>query len=94
MNNTQIGDNCVFDKAIIAENVTIGDKVTLGAGEEVQNDTAPHIYNHGITTIGEKSVIPSGVSIGKNSVVFGVTCDADYDKKSLASGKTLIKAGE
>ena len=94
MNNTQIGDGCVFDKAIIAENVTIGDKVTLGAGEEAQNETAPHIYNHGITTIGEKSVIPDGVTIGKNSVVFGVTCAADYDKQSLASGKTLIKAGE
>ena len=94
MNNVEIGDACVFDKAIIAENVTIGDKVTLGAGEEAQNETAPHIYNHGITTIGEKSVIPSGVTIGKNSVVFGVTCDADYDNQSLASGKTLIKAGE
>ncbi len=94
MNNTQIGDNCVLNKAIVAENVTIGNEVTLGAGEEAQNETAPHIYNHGITTIGEKSVIPDGVTIGKNSVVFGVTCAADYDKLTMASGKTLIKAGE
>lgn len=94
MNNTQIGDNCVFDKAIIAEDVTIGNNVTLGAGEEVSNETAPHIYNHGITTIGEKSVIPDGVTIGKNSVVFGVTYTTDYKNLNMASGKTLIKAGE
>ena len=32
--------------------------------------------------------------IGKNSVVAGVTSDADYDNLTLPSGKTLIKAGE
>ena len=73
---------------------TAEDNVTLGAGEEVDNDTAPHIYNHGLVTIGEKSVIPNGVTIGKNSVVAGVTSDADYDNLTLPSGKTLIKAGE
>ena len=94
MNNTTIGDGCALDKAIVAENVTVGNNVTLGAGEEVDNDTAPHIYNHGLVTIGEKSVIPNGVTIGKNSVVAGVTSDADYDNLTLPSGKTLIKAGE
>ena len=52
------------------------------------------IYNHGIVTVGEKSVIPDNISIGKNSVVFGVTSAADYENSVLASGKTLIKAGE
>ena len=94
MNQTQIGDGCELNKAIIAENVTIGDNVKLGVGEEVDNDTAPHIYNQGIVTVGEKSVIPNGISIGKNSVVFGVTSAADYEDSHLASGKTLIKAGE
>ena len=45
-------------------------------------------------TVGEKSVIPKGISIGKNSVVFGVTSAADYEDGSLPSGRTLIKAGE
>ena len=94
MNQTQIGDGCELNKAIIAENVTIGNNVKLGVGEEVDNDTAPHIYNQGIVTVGEKSVIPNGISIGKNSVVFGVTSAADYEDSHLASGKTLIKAGE
>lgn len=94
MNQTQIGENCEINKAIIAENVVVGSQVKLGIGEEAENDTAPHIYNHGLVTIGEKSVIPDGISVGKNSVISGVTTAADYADSQLASGKTLIKAGE
>lgn len=94
MNQTQIGEECEINKAIIAENVVVGNQVKLGVGEEAENDMAPHIYNHGLVTIGEKSVIPDGISVGKNSVISGVTAAADYEDSQLASGKTLIKAGE
>ena len=94
MNQTQIGEGCEINKAIIAENVVVGNQVKLGVGEETENDTAPHIYNLGLVTIGEKSVIPDGISVGKNSVISGVTAAADYEDSQLASGKTLIKAGE
>jgi glucose-1-phosphate adenylyltransferase len=94
MNETYIGKNCELNKAIVAENVEIKDNVRLGIGEEVPNETDPHIYNHGMVTVGEKSVIPSGITVGKNSVVFGVTKPEDYENGYLASGKTLIKAGD
>ena len=94
MNGTLIGDGCELYKAIIAENVVVGSSVKLGVGEEVPNETAPHIYSHGIVTLGEKSVIPEGVSIGKNTVVFGETSASDYENSYLPSGKTLIKAGD
>ena len=94
MNNTVIGENCELNKAIIAENVVVGDEVRLGIGEEAENETDPHIYNNGIVTIGEKSVIPSGITVGKNTCIFGKTDDSDYPEKFLASGKTLIKEGD
>ncbi|MBE5886587.1 MAG: glucose-1-phosphate adenylyltransferase [Lachnospiraceae bacterium] len=94
MNDTTIGKNCEINKAIIAENVNIGNDVKLGVGEEAENDTAPHIYNHGLVTIGEKTVVPNGVSVGKNSVVSGNTTVEDYPDMYLGSGKTLIKAGD
>ena len=94
MNQTQIGDNCELYKAIVAENTVIGDDVKLGIGEAVPNETDPHIYDHDIVTVGEKSVIPKGITIGKNSVVFGVTTAEDYENGNLPSGKTLIKAGD
>ncbi len=94
MNQTHIGDNCEISKAIIAEEAQIGSNVRLGVGEEAPNDTAPHIYNHGMVTVGERSVIPDGIAVGKNTVIFGETTTADYEDMCLASGKTLIKAGE
>ena len=94
MNNTEIGASCELSKAIVAENTKIGDHVRLGVGEEAPNDTAPHIYCDGIVTVGEKSVVPANVSVGKNSVVFGITTADDYPDGYLASGKTLIKAGD
>ena len=94
MNQTQVGSNCIVEKAIIDEYVQIGDNVELGTMEEKENDTKPGIYNHGLVTIGEKSIIPSDVKIGKNSVVSGETDSNDYPDGILDSGKTLIKAGE
>ena len=94
MNETNIGKGCELYKAIIAENVVVNDNVKLGMGEEAPNETDPHIYNSGMVTIGEKSVIPKGIQVGKNSVIFGVTKPEDYDNGYLASGKTLIKAGD
>jgi len=66
----------------------------LGIGDEVENETDPHIYNHGLVTVGEKSIIPPGVIIGKNTCIFGATEAGDYPDGNLYSGKTLIKAGE
>ena len=94
MNETSIGKDCELYKAIIAENVVVNDNVKLGIGKEAPNETDPHIYNSGMVTIGEKSVIPKGIQVGKNSVIFGVTKPEDYDNGYLASGKTLIKAGD
>jgi len=94
MNGTHIGDNCVLEKAIIAENVTVGDDVRLGVGEEKDNETKPGIYREGICTIGEKSVVPSGVSIGKNTMISGITTSEDYPGGLLESGRTLDKAGD
>lgn len=94
MNNTVIGAGCELNKAIIAENVVVNDNVKLGIGAEVENETHPHIYNHGLVCIGEKSILPKGLTVGKNACIFGETDASDYENLTLASGKTLIKAGD
>ena len=94
MNDTVIGDDCELEKAIVAEKVKIGNGVKLGIGEEVENETNPGIYNHGLCTVGEKSVIPDHVTVGKNVCIGGLTLPEDYPAGALPSGKTLIKAGE
>ena len=94
MNHTEIGESCELNKTIVAEHVTIGNNSRLGIGEEKENETDPHIYNHGLVCIGEKSVIPDHVTVGKNACIFGETDKSDYSDDLLESGKTLIKAGD
>lgn len=94
MSSTSIGEGTIVDKAVIAENVQVGNDCVLGVGEEVPNKEKPDIYSFGLVTIGEDSVIPDGVKIGKNTAISGVTEFADYKDGILESGGTLIKAGE
>lgn len=94
MNNATIGENAYMDKAIIAENVKIGKNAKLGIGEEAVNEFKPQIYSFGLVTIGENSVVPDGVTIGKNTAISGVTTPEDYPDGNLKSGGSIIKAGE
>ena len=94
MNQAQVGEHCTIEKAIIDEYSQIGDNTQLGTLPEKENDTRPDIYNSGIVTVGEKSIIPANVKVGKNAVVSGVTTASDYPDGILDSGKTLIKVGE
>ncbi len=94
MNHTTIGAGCELNKAIVAEYVQMGNSVKLGVGEALPNETAPHIYSHGLVTVGEKSILPDGITVGKNAVIFGETTVEDYENYYLAPGKTLVKEAE
>jgi len=94
MNEVEIKESAQCIKCIVAEGAVIGENAVLGEGEEQPNETDPKIYNAGIVTIGEKTLIPADVRIGKNSVVLGATGPEDYPEGVLKSGSTLIKAGD
>ncbi|MCI5700101.1 MAG: glucose-1-phosphate adenylyltransferase [Lachnospiraceae bacterium] len=96
MRHTYIGKNTVVDKAILAEDVTIGDECVIGTGEEAENVYKPQVYGFGLATIGEKSVVPSHVTVGRNTAIIGETVPEDYPGGALPSGGVIIKekAGE
>ena len=94
MKDTSIGKNVTIDKSIIAENCRIEDGVTLGIGEEAPNKLNESVYSFGLVTIGDDSVIPENVSVGKNTAISGVTEREDYPDGILASGEVIIKAGD
>lgn len=94
MNGTVIGDNCEIIKGIIAEDAVIGNRVRIGIGDDTENETDPNIYNHGISTIAERSEIPTGLTIGKNAVLSGVFNIEEFKDETVPSGKTIIKAGD
>lgn len=94
MKDTVIGDGVTIDKSIVAENCTIGDGVVLGVGDEAPNKLNASVYSFGLVTIGEDSVIPANVRIGKNTAISGITDKEDYPDGLLASGEVIIKAGD
>jgi carbonic anhydrase/acetyltransferase-like protein (isoleucine patch superfamily) len=89
-----IQDGTVLHTLYEKSTVEIGNDVSIGIGSEVPNKMKPNIYSGGLATIGENSVIPGGVQIGKNTAISGVTSSEDYIDGVLASGETLIKAGD
>ena len=94
MRDTVIGDNVTIDKSIIAENCKIGSDIVLGFGDEKPNVLNENIYGFGLVTIGEDSVIPDGVKIGKNTAISGETYIDDYQDGILPGGEVIIKAGD
>ncbi|MBE5905704.1 MAG: glucose-1-phosphate adenylyltransferase [Lachnospiraceae bacterium] len=94
MSGTHVGADAQINKAIIAEKCEIGAGCRIGVGINTPNAEKPSIYNSGIATIGQGSVIPPGVTIGKNTAILGETTLGDYEDKCLPSGRNIIKAGE
>lgn len=93
MQDTVVGAGAHVDKAIVAENVKIGVGARLGVGEFAPSTYDPKVYQFDLVTIGENSVIPENVSIGKNTAISGITAAEDYPDGALPSGGYIVKAG-
>ena len=64
-----------------------------GIGEYAPSTYDPKVYQFDLVTIGENSVIPDGVKVGKNTAIAGETTVGDYPDGLLAGGNYIIKAG-
>ena len=91
MENVVVKKNAVIDRCIIDRNTIVGEGAVLGEGENVPNEDKPNIYNTGITVAGENTVIPAGIKIGKNCVLYGDTKEEDYADGKLESGKSIVR---
>ena len=94
MKECVIGENTVVEKSIIADKTIVGANCHLGVGEYAPSTLNEKVYASDLVTIGEDSVIPDGVSIGKNTAISGVTEPSDYPDGMLAGGGAIIKEGD
>ena len=94
MQNCVIGAGSKLDKAILADDVKVGKNVKMGVGEYAPSKLDQKVYAFDLVTVGEHSVIPDNVSIGKNTTISGVTTAEDYPDNCLESGGYIKKAGE
>ncbi len=93
MTNCKIGVNSYIKKSIVGENVSVGNEVKIGVGEEVENELKPNIYYSGITVVGEGAQVPDCAEIGKNVVVDRFATGEDFCSLQVPSGKSVFKGG-
>ena len=95
MMNFAIDFRTFADNALVCHgifcNILRWNDITLGCGEEAENVLKPAVYAFGLATVGEQSVIPDNVKIGRNTAISGVTATEDYPGGILESGQ-IIKA--
>jgi len=89
-----IGRNAFLERCIVDSSCIIGEDVAIGVGDNIPNIDNPHVYDSGITVLGESTVVPAGVKIGKNCVVYGTTTSDDYIDQQLTSGHSIIREAE
>ena len=90
MGETIVRKGANLETCIVSEKCEIGENTYIGVGEAVPHVTKPHIYSSGISAIGDNTIIPDNVKIGKNCEVSGHTLQDHYEDGVLESGHSLI----
>lgn len=90
MGETIIRKGAHLETCIVSEKCEIGENTHIGIGEAVPHVTKSHIYSSGISAIGDNTIVPDNVKIGKNCEVSGHTLQDHYEDGILESGHSLI----
>ena len=94
MGRSVIKRGAFLERCIVDDSCVIGEDAVIGAGENTPNLDKPSVYDTGITVLGESTVVPPGVRIGKNCVLYGITVPEDYADGQLFSGHNIIRGME
>jgi len=92
LSNAWIGPGAVVDHCIIDEDAQIGSDTLLGEGEDnTSNKQAPDWLNTGLTLVGTRADLPSGLKIGRNVVIRPRTGQQAFQAlgKVIPSGTTV-----
>jgi glucose-1-phosphate adenylyltransferase len=86
--DTVIEAGAVVDRCIVDKQVVIGAGAHIGDGDDnTPNIGLPEVLNTGLTLIGENSIVPEGMVLGRNVVVHPRSeAKAFGKKKRIASG--------
>lgn len=89
--DTVIEAGAVVDRCIVDKNVVVGAGARIGDGDDnTPNAALTEVLNTGLTLIGENSVVPEGIVIGRNVVVHPrCAAKAFGKKKKVSSGANI-----
>jgi glucose-1-phosphate adenylyltransferase len=90
MTDTVIEADAEVDRAIVDKRVRVEEGAKLGWGEDnTPNHNWPERLNTGLTVVGKWAVVPRGVKVGRNVVIFPRVKAKDYPGLEIPSGATV-----
>lgn len=89
--DTVIEAGAVVDRCIVDKSVVIGAGAHVGDGDDnTPNASLPEVLNTGLTVIGEQSMVPEALIIGRNVVIHPHSGAKTFGKKKkIASGSDI-----
>ena len=86
-----IRSGAVVDRAILDKDVEVGKGATVGDGDaSVVNRERPDIVNCGISIVGKRSVVPGGMTVGRNVIVGPGVEEELAELAAVESGETVL----
>jgi glucose-1-phosphate adenylyltransferase len=91
LSDTVVEAGAVIDRCVIDKRVLIGAGARIGDGDDnTANKSMPEVLNTGLTMVGEKSIIPEGLVLGRNVVVHPASGEKTFGKKKkIVSGSDI-----
>ena len=89
--DTVIEAGAVIDRCVVDKRVVVGAGARVGDGDDnAANKSMPEVLNTGLTMVGEQSIIPEGMVIGRNVVIHPSSTEKAFGKKKkIASGSDI-----
>ncbi|HEY6609085.1 MAG TPA: sugar phosphate nucleotidyltransferase [Candidatus Limnocylindria bacterium] len=89
-----IGESATVDRAIVDKEAWIGADATVGVGDDLTpNADEPERLYAGITLVGKRARVPSGVLIGRNCRIDPGVVERDFGaSREVSSGRTVFAA--
>jgi glucose-1-phosphate adenylyltransferase len=90
MTDAVIEPGADVDRAILDKRVRVGEGAKLGWGDDnTPNHRWPDRLNTGLTVVGKSALIPPGVKVGRNVVIFPKVTAKEYSGDEVPSGETV-----
>lgn len=96
LHQVRIEEDCVVENAIIDKNgvVSRGSRIGDPALGDEPNSHVPHLINQGTSVIGKAAVIPPGIRMGRNCLVFPNVRVQAAPGETVKSGSTFFRQEE
>lgn len=89
MHDGIIGAGAVLDRVILDKQVVVGDRVHISGRSSWPNQEFPTHLSQGITLVGKKAVIPAGMVVQGNCLLFPGLRATDYPEPEVREGMTV-----